>query len=443
MTVIGIDDTDSRAGGMCTTYVAHRLITRLRDEEATPPAVRRPLLVRLNPAVEHKTRGNGALAVQTTLDPDPAQSIATALIEELAVVDDPRTNPGVVLAPNGDWTALDPHDAVVAFARSALTEQLTIADAERVIEVAGYRAAGWGNGRGRIGALAAIGAMIARQQSITEGVRALPPFDEWTYECLSYRERDRWGTPREVDGASVRSAVEGAYPSVWDTIDSDGDELVCVPHTPCPILHGIRGDDPIQCERVASAIESEPVAARRLFVTNQGTDAHLQDGSSIDELGDRHAYRIDGTIDSAPETKRGGHVFTTLMDETGTIDCVAFAPTARFRAHVRKLRVGDDCTVCGEVSGGTLKLEKFAVRSLTETERVTPTCPDCARRMKSAGAGQGYRCRNCGTSAPGKVEQPIDRDLEEGWYEVPPSARRHVAKPLVRGGFDGVTHPER
>jgi tRNA(Ile2)-agmatinylcytidine synthase len=63
--------------------------------------------------------------------------------------------------------------------------------------------------------------------------------------------------------------------------------------------------------------------------------------------------------------------------------------------------------------------------------------------MSSAGRDQGYRCRDCGTHRDGKVERPLDRDLEVGWYEVPPVARRHVAKPLVRGGFDGPVHPER
>jgi tRNA(Ile2)-agmatinylcytidine synthase len=92
---------------------------------------------------------------------------------------------------------------------------------------------------------------------------------------------------------------------------------------------------------------------------------------------------------------------------------------------------------------GTLKLEKFAVRSLVRTERVTPTCPDCERTMESAGRDQGYRCRDCGTSAPGKTRSPLERDLEPGWYEVPPLARRHIAKPLVRGGFDAPIHPER
>jgi tRNA(Ile2)-agmatinylcytidine synthase len=63
--------------------------------------------------------------------------------------------------------------------------------------------------------------------------------------------------------------------------------------------------------------------------------------------------------------------------------------------------------------------------------------------MESAGRGQGYRCRDCGTSADGKAERTVGRDLEEGWYEVPPVARRHIAKPLVRSGFDAPTHPER
>jgi len=48
VTVIGIDDTDSREFGMCTTYVAHRLAS---DIEAAGGTVSRTLLVRLNPAV--------------------------------------------------------------------------------------------------------------------------------------------------------------------------------------------------------------------------------------------------------------------------------------------------------------------------------------------------------------------------------------------------------
>ncbi|MFB6176435.1 MAG: tRNA(Ile2) 2-agmatinylcytidine synthetase, partial [Halobaculum sp.] len=142
-----------------------------------------------------------------------------------------------------------------------------------------------------------------------------------------------------------------------------------------------------------------------------------------------------------------GHVFFDFGDSTAgnddSVRCVAFEPTKRFRGRIRALRPGDDLTVCGEFDDGTIKLEKFAVRSLNRTELVVPTCPDCGNSMESAGAGQGYRCRDCGTAEPGKVEREVERELERGWYEVPPCARRHVAKPLVRSGFDAPTHPER
>ncbi len=416
MTVVGIDDTDSRELGMCTTYVAARLAERL-------PNVERTLLVRLNPAVEHKTRGNAALAVHTDADPATARA---AVSEELSLAetDDPQTNPGAVVA---DREPSEMPDAVARFAREALRKFHDIEDTRRLAAEYGFETLTAGNGRGVVGALAAVGAWAA--------------FEEWTYECISYRERERWGTDRAVDHDSLFTAADEGYPDVWDTVDREEGAAVCVPHTPCPILHGIRGDDPDAVCDVATAIESEPVARRHLFVTNQGTDAHLRE-ASIDEVQNGRAYCVTGTVTSSPETREGGHVFFTLEGKNG-LQCAAFEPTKRFRDRVRALRVGDRLTACGEVSDGTLKLEKFAARELNRTERVTPDCPDCGRSMESAGAEAGYRCRDCDTTAAGKVERRVDRDLEEGWYEVPPVARRHIAKPLVRGGFDAPVHPER
>ncbi|MFC7068137.1 tRNA(Ile)(2)-agmatinylcytidine synthase [Halobaculum lipolyticum] len=447
MTVIGLDDTDSRTRGMCSTYLAALVAEALVDAGAT---VERRLLVRLNPAVEHKTRGNAALALHTDADPDAAMRVASDLIERYAVDDDPRTSPGVVVA-DCEPGAVSP--AVAAFARDALREFHGLDDALALAADAGFETRGWGTaagdadgdadgarddaddsvvGRGRIGALAAVGAWRA--------------FDEWTYEHISYREFDRCGTPRDVDEASLFAAADEGYPTVWDTVDRVEGATVCVPHAPGPILHGIRGDDAEAVGAVAAGIDGERVERAATFVTNQGTDAHLRDGD-LGGLRDGRAYRVDATVTEAPETRRGGHVFFGVGDDGGEpsvrLDCVAFEPTKRFRDRVRDLRVGDRLTLCGELDDGTLKLEKFAVRDLVETEPTVPTCPDCGRSMESAGAGQGYRCRDCGTGAAGKVPVAVDRDLEPGWYEVPPCARRHVAKPLVRGGFDAPTHPER
>ncbi|GAA0520233.1 tRNA(Ile2)-agmatinylcytidine synthase [Halorubrum aquaticum] len=460
MPIVAVDDTDSRDRGMCTTYVGVRLGERL---EAAGGHVSRRLLVRLNPAVKHKTRGNAAVALHVgDLAADEAFEIAGETVREFAAAEDPRTSPGVVAADAaldggddadsfvdgaGGLAGRIPAD-VASFARRALRERLELAEALEIADRHGFRHAGFGTGgadgdetpgRGRIGALAAVGAPAAH--------------DEWTFERISYRELDRCGTPREVDAESVFAAAAEGYPTVWDTVDRGTGEVVCVPNAPGPILHGIRGDDPGACRRVADAIASEPVERAATFLTNQGTDAHLADGT-LGDLRDGAGYRVTAVVADDPETKRGGHVHVEVaagLDSGPELRAVAFAPTGRFRDRVRALRPGDRVTLCGEHEvregepgpTGTLKLEKFAVRDLVRTEPATPTCPECGRTMSSAGRNQGYRCRDCDTAAPGKVEVAIDRELEPGWYEVPPSARRHVAKPLVRGGFDAPTYPER
>jgi tRNA(Ile2) C34 agmatinyltransferase TiaS len=83
---VGIDDTDSLDGG-CTTWVAWRVIEELQpDFDLIGP----PRLVRLNPDVLWKTRGNGAVALafgrgagrvfrmprrsHTSSDPSPSNS---------------------------------------------------------------------------------------------------------------------------------------------------------------------------------------------------------------------------------------------------------------------------------------------------------------------------------------------------------------------------------
>ncbi|GAB3701056.1 TiaS agmantine-binding domain-containing protein [Halorubrum pallidum] len=456
MAIVAVDDTDSRERGMCTTYVGARLAERLASAGGR---VERRLLVRLNPAVKHKTRGNAAVAIHVDeIGPGTAFEVAAATVREFAVPADPRTSPGLVVADTSP-SALPAE--VEAFSRRALRSRLSLDEALSLAESHGYRHAAFGSGgaggddvsgRGRIGALAAVGAPAA--------------FDDWTVEHIAYRELDRCGTPREVDAESVFAAADAAYPTVWDTVDRGTGEVVCVPNAPGPILYGIRGDDAAACREVAASIESEAVARTETFLTNQGTDAHLATGT-IGELRDGAGYRVDAVVVTEPETKRGGHVHVDVADVAdgggdvadGGCDvddrlrCVAFKPTGRFRDRVRALRPGDRVTVCGEHErralpdrageGVTLKLEKLAARDLVRTERVVPTCPDCGRSMSSAGRDQGYRCRDCGTDAPGKTEREADRGIDIGWYEVPPSARRHVAKPLVRGGFDAPTHPER
>jgi len=96
MPIVAVDDTDSRERGMCTTYVGARLAERL---DAAGGRVRRRLLVRLNPAVKHKTRGNAAVALHVSgVEAEAAFDLAAETVREFAAADDPRTSPGVVVA---------------------------------------------------------------------------------------------------------------------------------------------------------------------------------------------------------------------------------------------------------------------------------------------------------------------------------------------------------
>jgi tRNA(Ile2)-agmatinylcytidine synthase len=53
--------------------------------------------------------------------------------------------------------------------------------------------------------------------------------------------------------------------------------------------------------------------------------------------------------------------------------------------------------------------------------------------MTSAGRGKGYKCRTCVERSHNPEVEQIERHIRPGWYEVPPSARRHLARPLARG----------
>ena len=92
---VGIDDTDS-PDGMCTTFLASEIISKLKDNGIE--LIDLPRLIRLNPFARHKTRGNGAVSFKIPLDEktDLAKRIILDEVERLAMFDCDNTNPGVI-----------------------------------------------------------------------------------------------------------------------------------------------------------------------------------------------------------------------------------------------------------------------------------------------------------------------------------------------------------
>ncbi|WP_424358742.1 TiaS agmantine-binding domain-containing protein [Methanocella sp. MCL-LM] len=409
MLYVGIDDTDSKLG-MCTTYLAAVLAERL----ARFKLVGYPRLIRFNPNIKYKTRGNAGLALVLNAGPeamDEVEQIMLAAVREQARMEDENTNPGVVLY-HGEIT-----QELKDYALRVVRDVVEISEAEALAEKYGMRVHKFKIGRGIIGALGAI---------------CLDLYDH-TYELLAYRMPENYEKPRQLDRPSVYAMDAATYPDTWDNVDLHNKVIVFSPHTPDPVLYGIRGNSPEILSKAQRMLTTEPVERSQIFITNQGTDMHLLQAAQIADAKDDRSYILRGNVTQAPVTKEGGHVFFEIGDASGSLKCSAFEPTKNFRDIVRKLVPGDEVKVYGSVKDRTVNLEKLEVIALASlTRTVSPTCPQCSRHMESAGAGQGYRCRKCKTKAPSLITEEVKRDLEPGLYEVPPTARRHLAKQIIR-----------
>lgn len=429
---VAFDDTDSTEG-MCTTFLATEMILGLADLDL----IGLPRLVRLNPAVPWKTRGNGAVCLrfgkgrggkwpvggindepiyshaECAREPDIGSVLDTCsgILKEWSRVGE-GASPGLVVSKRKP-----PQWIYWSTVRRITRKADVLSDLKRL----GARTASLAGGRGIVGASAAM---------------AWRPRDR-TYEVLAYREKDRWGTEREVSPGTVEE-LDSLFPSTFNNYDHIASRPAITPNSPCPVLFGIRGDALEDLVPAMSSIRSEPVDRWLLFLTNQGTDDHII--TDWDRLVPGSSYSVEGEVTGRPETFKGGHVVFQLLPDRGgaLLDCAAYEPSKHFRDTVRLLAPGDRVQVFGEVrkEPRTLNIEKLHVTSLAEVSRkgANPSCPVCGKRMKSVGVGQGYRCRRCGSKAPpGAAELvAVPREIAIGWYEPPVCSRRHLSKPLKR-----------
>lgn len=414
--LIGIDDTDSREG-MCTTYLGALLIEELKQYSTI---LSYPLLVRLNPTVPFKTRGNASICISIdTSTPNKIIKHVINTISKMAALECQNTNPGVVFVQSHEYKKVE--DVLNSFFYKAVHDIITIDEAESIISNLGLHAKGFKNGRGLIGALAACGAMLNL---------------DWdhTFEHIAYRYPDKWGTLRVVDNQSFFNADNSTYSQTWDTVDLFNKKVICVPRSPDPVLFGIRGDDAISVSKAADMIVSESIHMKCTYRTNQGTDMHLIHTDNFSTIKNMHSYITTGTIISIPKTFPGGHTIFSIKDKYNNyLECAAFEPTKNFRLLIRQLIIGDRVQVYGSFINNTLNIEKIEILHIHPLINFhNPICPKCSKRMKSAGRNQGYKCKKCGTKSNDVVKSEIQRDIKLGIYEVPPCARRHLAKPLIR-----------
>jgi len=405
--LIGIDDTDSK-DGMCTTYLATVLKTALETELSETVNL---YLVRLNPTIRFKTRGNAAVGISIKHSYE-VKDIVKEHIEKMAHFDDENTNPGAVLL-DCEFPPLEVQD----FARAAMRTELQTEQAAELIKRYGMDFLSYKNGRGLIGALAAIGATLEK---------------DYTYELIAYRYKQNFKRERYIHKGSVYRADIETYPYTWDTVDRKNETITFSPHSQDPVLYGIRGDNPSHILAAHSKIISEPFEYLALYKTNQGTDMHIQTGR-IGDLVEGHSYKVRATVSKEPWTIKGGHTFFQVSDEERTLLCAVFEPTKQFRVIARRLCVGDTVAVQGSFIKDCFHLERLQlIRLGSRFISSNPMC--CNKSMKSRGKNKGFKCVTCKMMKPRVYAKriPVVRDIKLGTYEATPSARRHLAKPLVR-----------
>jgi tRNA(Ile2)-agmatinylcytidine synthase len=423
---IGFDDTDSTRKG-CTTYIAALLVEKL--EKLGAHFVDYPNLVRLNPNVPWKTRGNGALALRIQIDKNIEERVKETVlstVEEHSDLEFRGTEPGIVF-----FTKAEIPEEIKIFAKNTITGIVTLKEALKLVRRFGAEAAGFKNGRGIIGSLAAVGETLQ---------------EDHTYEIIAYRVPENYGLKRGVDEASIFNMDKITEPYTFNNVDMEKRRVVITPRGPDPILFGIRGENPEILKKAFKIVKPlEPVERWVVFRTNHGTDAHLKRVEKLNQINPYNPVIAAGVVSANPKIVPRRHVIFSIKDENAEVDCAAYEPTGVLRKIARKLIVGDHVEVYGGVRKAsrnmplTINLEKFRLLKLApKIAFQNPVCPKCGKRLESMGKGQGFRCKKCDSKYRnlGKVEVKFERDVSEGLYITSVRSQRHLTKPFRRYGME-------
>ncbi len=423
---IGFDDTDSTRQG-CTTYVAALLVAEL--EKLNVKFFDYPRLVRLNPNVPWKTRGNGALCLNFEYDEavdEQMKEATVSLIEAHSDLGWKGTDPGIVF-----FKAAQVPREITDFAKRALTSIVTVEEAVELIRKYRGEAYGYNTQQGLVGALAAIG------ETLTE---------DHTYELIAYRTPENWGIKRKVDETSIFQMDQTLQPYTFNNVDLVKKRVIITPRGPDPILFGIRGETAQTVKQAFSMVRPlEPVERWMIFRSNQGTDAHLKYVQMLNQIQPYSSVVVKGIISRNPKIVPVRHIVFAIKDETAEVDCAAYEPTGDLRKIAQELTIGDTVEVCGAVkkpTGGkplTINLEKINILQLAaKSQTQNPLCPNCGKRLKSMGKNQGLRCEKCKTRYNNlqKTTIPENRSLKLGLYVTSTRSQRHLTKPLRRYGLE-------
>jgi len=412
---VGLDDTDS-PNGMCTTFLCYKIVKFL--EKQNIEFVDFPYLIRFNPNIPWKTRGNGA--VRLTIRTKNPKKIKEKITQFVANYSDTKNgaNPGLVFFQSKEIPA-----SFHKFSKLALWKLISRKHAKQFVSENNIESFYLGNGQGLVGAISAVGYK----------------FSDHTFELLSYRKKSQFGKKRSISENSVKKMQSVTFPETFSSYDNESDRVLITPHGPDPVFYGIRGETVKSVVRASTIVNTdEKLDGYMVFKSNQGTGDHLKNELKINDLKPYTSGFFVGEVCSKPVTEQGGHVFFSIQVKDGKIRCAVYKPT-KITKIAQDLITGDKIQIGGGIRkasknyGRILNVEFLHVLQLAKHNLTTnPTCRKCNKRMKSKGSKQGFECAKCGNRSFSKTTLEIPRKIQCKLYIPSVSAHRHLTRPYQR-----------
>ena len=412
---IGIDDTDSPKG-MCTTFLSYKIVKFLERQEIE--FVDFPSLIRFNPNIPWRTRGNGA--VRLTIRTKNPKKIKNKITQFVTSYSDTKNgaNPGLVFFQNKQIPV-----SFNKFSKLALCKLISRKHAKQFVSENNIESFYLGNGQGLVGAIGAIGYK----------------FFDHTFELLCYRKKSQFGKKRRISKSSVKNMQSTTFPETFSSYDKENDRVLITPHGPDPVFYGIRGETIKSVVRASTLVNSdEKLDGYMIFKSNQGTGDHLNNELQVDELKPFNSGFLIGEVCNKPVIERGGHVFFSIKVKDRKIRCAVYKPT-KITNVAQNLILGDKIHIGGGIRkasknhGRILNVEFLRILRLAKNHLlVNPTCKNCNKKMKSKGYKQGFCCVKCGNRSTSKSTLEIPRKIQCKLYLPSVSAHRHLTRPYQR-----------
>ena len=410
---IGIDDFDSPYG-MCTTYLASKIVEKLRNNGKVA-FLDYPLLIRLNPNIPIKTRGNASIGFRLLIN-GSIRNVMNLVVNEALKLSHSffkKTRPVIFFYGNEDYAI--PKEIHTVY-EIALKDVISWRDVlKKINKIPGFIHIVTFTDeepRGLVGAVAAVGAILI----------------DWTFELLAYRrnEEERW-----IDLISLIELDKRLRPFVFENIN--GKRPLIMPHGLDPVYFGLRGEFPEHVIEAFKLLKHGEIERWMLFRSNQGTAFHInRDGN----FGLYKTVLRKGVVDDIIKVKEAKLKLILRIDNQKA-EIFAYKLQGRLRRYLSQLKKGDVLLVVFNIWDISEKIigniEEFFVLSFyPEVKEANPLCPVCGRRMKKKSKDVFY-CRSCGYRFKG-------RKIIEVKFRRPFPTRKRITPDLK--AFRHLTMPE-